>query len=66
MRRAPSNSSVATLIDDGGALVDLGHFPRRRNGSIDLYRIERILRLDIGTADRVAILKRLLDAREKP
>lgn len=61
MKRAPSHSTVAWLVDLADAIVECGRLPRRATGEVDLHCIERILRLDLGTAQRVAILKRLVE-----
>lgn len=59
---ADSKGSVAKMIAQAEEITECARFPLKQDTSIDLYQVERILRLNIGTADRVKILSRLVEA----
>lgn len=42
-------------------VIVCGRLPRKVDGSVDLYKVDRLLRALEGTASRVAVLRRLLE-----
>lgn len=55
--------AVSDIERDKEEIIECGRMPKKRDGSVDLYRIDRLLLELDQTRERVAVLRRLLEAK---
>lgn len=54
---------MSDIERDKEEIIECGRMPKKRDGSVDLYRIDRLLLELDQTRERVAVLRRLLEAK---
>lgn len=52
-----------TIEHDKSEIIECARLPRKKDGSIDLYKIDRLLLEIDAPNERIAILRRLLEIR---
>lgn len=52
-----------TIKHDKEEIIACGRLPKKRGGAVDLYKVDRLLLETAQTNERVAILRRLLEAK---